>query len=79
MDLVKKDKSIVIKLLSAISLPIGILILMTMMVIPLPAMLLDVFFTSNILISLIVLLVALQTFKPLDFQVFLLYFYLLLF
>ncbi len=70
MDLVKKDKSIVIKLLSTISLPIGILILMTMMVIPLPAMLLDVFFTSNILISLIVLMVALQTFKPLDFSSF---------
>ena len=50
MDLVKKDKSIVIKLLSTISLPIGILILMTMMVIPLPVMLLDVFFTTNILI-----------------------------
>ena len=70
MDLVKKDRSIVIKLLSTISLPIGILILMTMMVIPLPAMLLDVFFTSNILISLIVLMVALQTFKPLDFSSF---------
>ena len=70
MDLVKKDKSMVIKLLSTISLPIGILILMTMMVIPLPAMLLDVFFTSNILISLIVLMVALQTFKPLDFSSF---------
>ena len=70
MDIVKKDKSIVLKLFSSISLPIGILILMTMMVIPLPAMLLDVFFTSNILISLIILMVALQTFKPLDFSSF---------
>ncbi len=43
---------------------------MTMMVIPLPAVLLDVFFTTNILISLIVLMVALQTFKPLDFSSF---------
>ncbi len=70
MDIVKKEKSIIIKLISSISLPIGILILMTMMVIPLPAVLLDVFFTSNILISLIVLMVALQTFKPLDFSSF---------
>ena len=70
MDTVKKDKSLVIKVISSISLPIGILILMTMMVIPLPTMLLDVFFTSNILISLIVLMVALQTFKPLDFSSF---------
>ncbi len=70
MDTVKKDRNIVIKVISSISLPIGILILMTMMVIPLPVFLLDVFFTSNILISLIVLMVALQTFKPLDFSSF---------
>ena len=70
MDTVKKDRNLVIKLISTISLPIGILILMTMMVIPLPVFLLDVFFTSNILISLIVLMVALQTFKPLDFSSF---------
>ena len=70
MDTIKKDKSLIIKIFSSISLPIAILILMTMMVIPLPAFLLDVFFTSNILISLIVLMVALQTFKPLDFSSF---------
>ena len=70
MDTVKKDRNFVIKVISTISLPIGILILMTMMVIPLPVFLLDVFFTSNILISLIVLMVALQTFKPLDFSSF---------
>ena len=70
MDTVKKDRNLVIKVISSISLPIGILILMTMMVIPLPVFLLDVFFTSNILISLIVLMVALQTFKALDFSSF---------
>ena len=70
MDTVKKDRNLVVKLIASISLPIGILILMTMMVIPLPVFLLDVFFTSNILISLIVLMVALQTFKPLDFSSF---------
>ena len=70
MDIANKEKSITVKVISSIGLPIGILILMTMMVIPLPAFLLDVFFTSNILISLIVLMVALQTFKPLDFSSF---------
>ena len=70
MDIINKDKSLIIKIISSISLPIGILILMTMMVIPLPVFLLDVFFTLNILISLIVLLVALQTFRPLDFSSF---------
>ena len=57
-------------LLSSISLPLGILILMMMMIIPLPPYLLDVFFTTNILVSLIILMVALQTFKPLDFSSF---------
>ncbi len=66
--LAKKNNKL--KIISSIGLPIGILILMMMMVIPLPAMLLDVFFTTNILISLIVLMVALQTFKPLDFSSF---------
>ena len=70
MDIINKDKSLIIKIISSISLPIGILILMTMMVIPLPVFLLDVFFTLNILISLIVLMVALQTFRPLDFSSF---------
>ena len=51
MDIANKEKSIAVKFISSIGLPIGILILMTMMVIPLPAFLLDVFFTSNILIS----------------------------
>ncbi len=69
MELVD-NKSKSFKILSTISLPIGILVLMTMMVIPLPVFLLDLFFTTNILISLIVLMVALQTFKPLDFSSF---------
>ena len=70
MEFVEENKNKSFKILSSISLPIGILILMTMMVIPLPAFLLDVFFTTNILVSLIILMVALQTFKPLDFSSF---------
>jgi len=70
LQLAENNKSKSLKFLSTVSLPIGILVLMTMMVIPLPAFLLDVFFTSNILISLIILMVALQTFKPLDFSSF---------
>ena len=42
MDIANKEKSITVKFISSIGLPIGILILMTMMVIPLPAFLLDV-------------------------------------
>lgn len=41
-----------------------------MMVLPLPAFVLDVFFTFNIAISVLVLLVAVNTQKTLDFSVF---------
>ena len=51
-------------------LPIAILMLMVMMAIPLPSILLDIFFTTNILLSLLILMVALHTFRPLDFSSF---------
>ena len=51
-------------------LPLGIIILVAMMVLPLPVFLLDVFFVSNILISLVILMVAMHTFRPLDFSSF---------
>ena len=35
-------------------LPLGILMLVAMMVLPLPSFLLDIFFTSNILLSLLI-------------------------
>jgi flagellar biosynthesis protein FlhA len=41
-----------------------------MMVLPLPPFVLDVFFTFNIAISVMVLLVAMYTMKPLDFSIF---------
>ena len=56
--------------LKSLALPIGILVLIVLMVIPLPSYLLDVFFTSNILLSLLILMVALHTFRPLDFSSF---------
>ena len=46
------------------------MILIAMMVIPLSPTLLDILFTSNLLVSLLVLMVALQTFRPLDFSSF---------
>ena len=56
--------------LSTLIMPIGILILVAMMVLPLPAFLLDTFFVTNILVSLLVLMVALHTYRPLDFSSF---------
>ena len=56
--------------LKQFGLPIAILMLMVMMVIPLPSILLDVFFTTNILLSLLILMVSIHTFRPLDFSSF---------
>ena len=56
--------------LKALGLPVAILMLMMMMVVPLPAVLLDIFFTTNILLSLLILMVSLHTFRPLDFSSF---------
>ncbi len=50
--------------------PLLILIILSMMVLPLPPFLLDLFFTFNIAISVIVMLVAINVKKPLDFSVF---------
>ena len=57
-------------LLKTFSIPLGIMVLVGMMVIPLSPILLDLLFTTNLLVSLLVLMVALQVFKPLDFSSF---------
>ena len=54
----------------SVALPFGILTLMAMMILPLPAFLLDTFFISNIIVSLLVLMVAVNTQRPLDFSSF---------
>ncbi|HWW64289.1 MAG TPA: flagellar biosynthesis protein FlhA [Sphingomonadaceae bacterium] len=51
-------------------LPAATLILVGLMVVPVPAMLLDMGFIANIMISLAVLMVALNAAKPLDFSSF---------
>ncbi len=56
--------------LRASALPIAILLLVVLMVVPIPAAMLDVFFIANIAISLAVLMVSLNAQKPLDFSAF---------
>ncbi|MEL7300660.1 MAG: flagellar biosynthesis protein FlhA [Pseudomonadota bacterium] len=51
-------------------LPVGILAVVAMMVLPLPLALLDTFFVVNILLSLLVLMVAFYSYRPLDFSSF---------
>ncbi|MCF6281603.1 MAG: flagellar biosynthesis protein FlhA [Candidatus Polarisedimenticolaceae bacterium] len=50
--------------------PIILVMLLVMVIIPLPPILLDIFFTFNIALSLVVVLVVLYTTKPLEFSVF---------
>lgn len=56
--------------LGAMALPVGVLVIMAMMIVPLPAALLDIFFVTNILLSLLVLMVAIHAHRPLDFSSF---------
>ncbi len=53
-----------------LSIPILLLALLGMMTLPLPAFLLDAFFSFNIALSIVVVLVAIYTLRPLDFAVF---------
>ena len=55
---------------SSLAAPMIIILLLAMMILPLPAFVLDVFFSFNIALSVIVLLTALYTVKPLDFMAF---------
>ena len=53
-----------------LGVPFILLALLAMMVLPLPAFLLDVLFTFNIALAIVVLLVAVYSMRPLDFAVF---------
>lgn len=51
-------------------IPIFVLVMLAMMILPLPPFLLDIFFTFNITLALMVLLAGTYTARPLDFSVF---------
>lgn len=55
---------------ASLALPVGIFALLALMVLPIPALLLDIFFVLNIAISIAVLMVALNARRPLDFSSF---------
>ena len=55
---------------STIAAPIIIILLLSMMILPLPAIVLDILFSFNIALSILVLLIGLQTKKALDFIAF---------
>ncbi|MEX0737934.1 MAG: flagellar biosynthesis protein FlhA [Pseudohongiella sp.] len=53
-----------------LGIPILLLVILAMMTLPIPPILLDVFFTFNITLALVVLCVAVYAMRPLDFAVF---------
>ncbi|WP_024850785.1 flagellar biosynthesis protein FlhA [Hydrogenovibrio kuenenii] len=55
---------------NGLGIPIAILALLAMVVVPLPPFLLDVFFTFNIALSLVVLMVTLYSKRPVEFSIF---------
>ncbi|MBK9954129.1 MAG: flagellar biosynthesis protein FlhA [Rhodocyclaceae bacterium] len=56
--------------LKALAAPGLIIVILSMMVLPLPSFVLDLFFTFNIAMAVMVLMVAMYTRRPLDFSVF---------
>jgi flagellar biosynthesis protein FlhA len=53
-----------------LGIPLLVMVIMAMLVIPLPAFLLDVLFTFNLITGLMVIMVAIRTTKPLEFSSF---------
>src|SRR5215813_11822309 len=53
-----------------LSVPIGVLGILMAMITPLPSFLLDILISSNITLSVVVLLVAMHILKPVDFSIF---------
>lgn len=53
-----------------LGIPVLLLMLLAMIILPVPALLLDIFFTFNIALALVVLLVSVYAMRPLDFAAF---------
>ena len=56
--------------LNRLAVPMLVLLILAMMILPLPTFMLDVLFTLNIALAMIVMLVSLNARRPLDFSVF---------
>ncbi|MDB2373275.1 flagellar biosynthesis protein FlhA [Psychrosphaera haliotis] len=58
------------KFINGLGAPIFILAALAMVILPLPALMLDILFSFNIALALVILLVTVYTLKPLDFGAF---------
>ena len=57
-------------MLRGVGIPVGVLALLAMVVLPLPPLVLDVLFTFNIALSLMIVIAVFSVRKPLDFAIF---------
>ena len=64
------DKKQLKNVASGLGAPIVLLAILGMVILPMPAFLLDILFSFNIALSLVVILVAMLTKKPVDFGIF---------
>ncbi len=55
---------------SGLGIPVLVLLIVAMLVLPLPPILLDIFFTFNMACSLVIIMIAISTRKPLEFSSF---------
>ncbi|MBL6734767.1 MAG: flagellar biosynthesis protein FlhA [Shewanellaceae bacterium] len=62
-----KDRLVASKILQGLGAPLLLIAILAMVVLPIPPFILDVLFSFNIAIALVVLLVAVYTPRPLDF------------
>ena len=51
-------------------MPLAVILILTMLILPLPPVMLDFFFTLNILLALLIIMVALNTAETLNFSSF---------
>ena len=56
--------------LADFSIPALVLVIMAMLIVPLPAILLDVLFTFNLVAGVVIIMVAIKTTRPLEFSSF---------
>lgn len=53
-----------------LGIPALVLLILSMLILPFPTALLDILFTFNIILGLLILMVSINTFRPLEFSVF---------
>jgi flagellar biosynthesis protein FlhA len=56
--------------LTGLGMPFIVLLIMAMLIVPLPSLLLDVLFTVNILVGLVIIMVSINVSRPLEFSSF---------